>query len=56
MRKRNHTVSIRMNKEEYDLFQSKVKGIRKNTAGSCDKSNRRLEDSFYRGSKCKKMD
>ena len=25
MRKRNHTVTIRMNKEEYDLFQSKVK-------------------------------
>ena len=24
MRKRNHTVTIRMNKEEYDLFQSKV--------------------------------
>ena len=25
MRKRNYTVTIRMNKEEYDLFQSKVK-------------------------------
>ena len=25
MRKRNHTVTIRMNKAEYDLFQSKVK-------------------------------
>ena len=50
MRKRNHTVTIRMNKEEYDLFQSKVKGIRKNTAGSCNKSNRRLEDSIGRGS------
>ena len=25
MRKRNHTVTIRMNKEEYDFFQSKVK-------------------------------
>lgn len=25
MRKRNHTVTIRMNKEEYDLLQSKVK-------------------------------
>ena len=25
MRKRNHTVTIRMNKEEYDLFQNKVK-------------------------------
>ena len=24
MRKRNHTVTIRMNKEEYDLFQSKA--------------------------------
>ena len=133
MRKRNYTVTIRMNKEEYDLFQSKVKEsgrtqqevvikaiaglkiasaeeveelkrlnqmfadilcqlrgattninqiarklhtdgeipndsmlyflnknilkyrkeserIRKNTAGSCNKSNRRFEDSFYRGS------
>ena len=45
MRKRNHTVTIRMNKEEYQS-----KGIRKNTAGSCNKSNRRFEDSFYRGS------
>ena len=25
MRKRNHTVTIRMNKEEYELLQSKVK-------------------------------
>ena len=25
MRKRNHTVTIRMNKAEYDLLQSKVK-------------------------------
>ena len=25
MRKRNHTVTVRMNKEEYDLLQSKVK-------------------------------
>ena len=25
MRKRNYTVTIRMNKAEYDLFQSKVK-------------------------------
>ena len=25
MRKRNYTVTIRMNKEEYDLFQNKVK-------------------------------
>ena len=25
MRKRNHTVTIRMNNEEYNLFQSKVK-------------------------------
>ena len=25
MRKRNHTVTIRMNKEEYDLLQNKVK-------------------------------
>ena len=24
MRKRNHTVTIRMNKEEYELLQSKV--------------------------------
>ncbi|BBK21125.1 hypothetical protein Aargi30884_00280 [Amedibacterium intestinale] len=25
MRKRNHTVTIRMNKAEYDLLQNKVK-------------------------------
>ena len=25
MRKRNHTVTIRMNKEEYDLFQRRLK-------------------------------
>lgn len=34
-----------------DSFASKQsKGIRKNTAGSCNKSNRRFEDSFCRGS------
>ena len=33
MRKRNHTVTIRMNKEEYDLFQSKVKESGKQVAG-----------------------
>ena len=29
MRKRNHTVTIRMNKEEYELLQSKVKESRR---------------------------
>ena len=50
MRKRNHTVTIRMNKAEYDLLQNKVKEVWKNTAGSCDKSNRRFKDSIRRGS------
>ncbi len=50
MRKRNHTVTIRMNNEEYNLLQNKVKESGQNTAGSCNKCNRRFEDCFYRGS------
>ena len=38
MRKRNHTVTIRMNKAEYDLTSKQSERIWKNTAGSCDKS------------------
>ena len=34
MRKRNHTVTIRMNKEEYDLFQSKP--FRDSSAWRCN--------------------
>ena len=50
MRKRNYTVTIRMNKAEYDLLQSKVKESGQNTAGSCNKSNSRFKDSIRRGS------
>ena len=50
MRKRNHTVTIRMNKR-IRFVSEQVKRIRKNTAGSCDKSNRRLEDSIGRGNR-----
>ena len=37
MRKRNHTVTIRMNKEEYELLQSKVKTRR---SKNCEEKNR----------------
>ncbi len=50
MRKRNYTVTIRMNKAEYDLLQNQGKGVWTDTAGSCDKSNRRLENCIGRGS------
>ncbi len=33
MRKRNHTVTIRMNKAEYELLPKQSKGIWKNTTG-----------------------
>ncbi len=50
MRKRNHTVTIRMNNEEYNLLQNKVKESGRTQQEVVIKGNRRFEDNFYRGS------
>ena len=50
MRKRNHTVTIRMNKEEYELLQSKVKESGRTQQEVVIKAIADLKNSFYRGS------
>lgn len=48
MRKRNYTVTIRMNKAEYDLLQNK--GIWTDSAGSCTPCDSRFKNCIRRGS------
>ena len=50
MRKRNYTVTIRMNKAEYDLLQSKVKESGQNPASGCNPCNSRFKNCIRRGS------
>ena len=50
MRKRNYTVTIRMNKAEYDLLQNKVKESGQNSAGGCNSCNSRFKNCIRRGS------
>ena len=50
MRKRNYTVTIRMNKAEYDLLQNKVKGVWTDSAGGCNSCNSRFKNCIRRGS------